>query len=813
MKEFIVSGMTCTSCSQRVEKEVNKVDGVNSCNVSLLTNTLIVDGEFYDEDIINSISRIGYKAKLKEQIKEQVKKAKIFDKKFIISLLILLILMYVSTFSKMFDLWIPLIIKNNPLVDASIQMVLSLIIILINYKLFKNGFKGLIQLKPNMDSLVTIGSSASFIYSTIILFKIATIPSYEIDIMSELYFESSAMILVIISIGKKIETISKNRTTDTVTSLMKLSSKKARVIRNNEEFEIEIDELKINDLFIVRPGQSIPIDGRIVEGSSTIDESMITGESIPNDKTLNDYVIGGTINKTGVIKCVVTKELKDTTLSKIIDTITTLSTSKAPIQKLADKVSYVFVPLIIIISIFTLVLWLVKSESFSFALERGISVLVISCPCALGLATPVAIMVGSGVGAKNGILYKDATTLEMCGKSKTIALDKTGTITYGNPIVNDIICISDISQKNLLEIAYAIEEGSIHPIAKAIISKCKEENIELISSINHQENAGLGINASINNKKYFIGKKDYISSITNIDEKTDNILNRLSKDGKTPVIIATSNEVLGVISVVDEIKEDSILSINKIKKLGLTVVMITGDNESTALSIQNRSKIDEVYYNTLPLEKNEIINELKSNGPVIMVGDGINDAVAITNADIGMSIGNGTDIANDASDIILMNNSLNDAYKAIKLSRGTIKTIKQNLFFAFFYNALMIPLAMGFGIELFNIKLTPAIASIFMSISSITVVLNALRLNTLRLNNKNKGENQMNKKIIIEGLMCHHCEMHVKNALENLNGVDVANVNYKTKEAIIKLSKNIEDALLVKTIEDLDYKVITIENE
>lgn len=836
MKQFNVTGMSCAACSTRIEKAVLKVKGVTSCSVSLLTNSMGVEGTATAEEIISAVENAGYGASLKNKHIDNSSSAKSesdflkdtetpkLKKRLIASLVFLAVLMYVSMGHMMWGFPLPEFIADNHIAMGLIQLLLTGAVMVINQKFFISGFKGLIQRSPNMDTLVALGSGAAFVYSTYALFAMTDAQlngnaQQVMTLMHEFYFESAAMILTLITVGKMLEARSKGRTTDALKGLMKLAPKKATVLINDVETEVPIERVKKGDIFVVRPGENIPVDGVIIEGNSAVNESALTGESIPVDKERGDLVSAATINQSGFIKCEATRVGEDTTLSQIIKMVSDAAATKAPIAKVADKVSGVFVPAIIVIAIITAIIWLFAGESIGFSLARAITVLVISCPCALGLATPVAIMVGNGMGAKNGILFKTASSLEETGRTQIVVLDKTGTITSGEPKVTDIIPFG-ISENALLEIAFSLESKSEHPLAKAIILKAKEKNINFFEVTDFRAVAGNGLTAKQNENTLFGGSKKFISTITAIPSELDSASEKLSDEGKTPLFFAKDNTLLGIIAVADTIKEDSPQAIKELQDMGISVVMLTGDNEKTADAIGKQAGVDKVIAGVLPNGKENAIKQLKQQGKVIMVGDGINDAPALTRADIGIAIGAGTDIAIDAADIVLMKSKLSDVPAAIRLSRATLRNIYENLFWAFIYNVLGIPLAAGVFTQLFGWSLNPMFAAAAMSLSSFCVVSNALRLNFFNIRNPKKfnktkkiiisiKENStMEKTIKIEGMMCPHCEATVKKCLEEFAEVDTALVSHEKGTAVITLNSDISDETLKKAIEDKGYKVI-----
>lgn len=742
MDKYNIKGMSCAACQARVEKAVRKLDGIDEVSVNLLTNSMTVSGTVDSETVIKAVKNAGYGAALakeKNENDETDEETKVLKKRLLSSIVFLLILMYFSMGHMMFHFKVPKLFMDNPAALGILQMILATIIMIINKKFFISGFKGLIHKAPNMDTLVALGSSASYVYSVanliLIIIKMNNGNlSAAKSLTHEFYFESAAMILTLITVGKMLESISKGQTTTALKGLMKLAPKTALVIKDDKEISIPIEEVKIDDVFIVKAGDNIPVDGIIIEGFASIDESALTGESIPVDKDVNMEVCSGTTNTSGYIKCRATKVGKDTTLSQIIQMVSDASASKAPIAKIADKVSAIFVPCVILIAFATFIIWTLFGYSTGFSLSRAISVLVISCPCALGLATPVAIMVGNGVAARNGILFKNATSLELLGQINAIAFDKTGTVTHGTPVVTDILPSDGVTKEELIKYAYSIEKYSEHPLAKAICSFAKDENIASLDIDNFKTEVGNGLSAVIENKNIYTGKADYILAHCNIDENTKDSAHALSAEGKTPLYFSTDEKLLGIIAVADTIKEDSPKAISTLKNLSVNCIMITGDNEATAKNIAAKSNIDNVIAEVLPDGKESHIVDLQHKyGKVAMVGDGINDAPALTRADIGIAIGAGTDVAIDAADIVLIKNSLNDVAKATILSRKTLKNIKENLFWAFIYNIIGIPLAAGVYYPLFKLKLNPMFGAAAMSLSSFCVVMNALRLNLIDL--------------------------------------------------------------------------------
>ena len=833
MQQYNITGMSCAACSTRVEKAVSKLDGVSSCSVNLLTNSMSVDGTANQTDIIKAVENAGYGASLKGSKKDNsTEQNTLIDKetpkllkRLIASVIFLIALMYVSMGHTMWGFPLPNFLENNHIAIGILQMLLSAIIMVINQKFFISGFKGLLHKAPNMDTLVSMGSMASFIYSVCMLF-VMTDAQLKGDTqgvmhcMHQFYFESAGMILTLITVGKMLEARSKGKTTDALKSLMKLAPKTATVLVNGEEKVIPATDVKINDIFVVKPGESIAVDAVVIDGVSAVNESALTGESIPVDKALDDTVSAGTINTTGYLKCKATRVGQDTTLSQIIKMVSDASASKAPIAKIADKVSGVFVPAVIIIALVTFVIWMITGATVGFSLARAISVLVISCPCALGLATPVAIMVGSGKGAKNGILFKTAESLEEAGKVQIVALDKTGTITKGEPVVTDIIPADNITEEELLTYAYSLEKQSEHPLAKAIVKKAKDVNIILKEAVNFKALTGNGVMATIENNTIYGGSYSFIKEKVNLDNTIDTLYQSLAKKGKTPLFFSKENNLLGVIAVADTIKEDSEKAVKQLQNMGIKLVMLTGDNKETANAIGKESGVDDVIAGVLPDGKEAVIRNLKQQGKVMMVGDGINDAPALTSADIGVAIGAGADVAVDSADIVLMKSSLIDVPATIRLSRATLKIIHENLFWAFIYNVIGIPLAAGAFIALLGWQLNPMFGAAAMSLSSFCVVTNALRLNFVKVHDfrkakkikiKNKKElKQMTKTMNITGMMCPHCSGRVKTVLEQLEQVAEAEVSHETGTAVVTLNADIANDVLKSTVEAQGYKVTDI---
>ncbi len=819
MEQYNVTGMSCAACSARVEKAVLGVEGVTSCSVSLLTNSMGVEGSADEAAIIKAVTDAGYGASKKGTAKTEKSDDALADRetprllaRLIASLGFLLLLMYVSMGHTMWGFPMPKFFEGNPIAIGILQLILSGIVLVINQKFFINGFKGLIHRSPNMDTLVALGSAASFGYSIYALLAM-TVSEHPEHYLHEFYFESAAMILALITLGKMLEARSKGKTTSALKALMNLAPQTANVIRNGSEVTLPIDEVKKGDIFTVRPGESVPVDGIIIDGHSALDESALTGESIPVEKSVGDAVSGATINRSGFIKCEATRVGKDTTIAQIIKTVEGAAATKAPIAKIADKVSGIFVPIVISIAIAVLGIWLILGESAGFALGRAISVLVISCPCALGLATPVAIMVGSGMGAKHGILFKTASSLEAAGRTEIVALDKTGTVTKGAPEVTDII-----GADSLLSLAYSLEVKSEHPLGAAIVKKGEEAGAELFDSADFEIFPGGGLSAVINGGKIYGGNASFIEKYAKINENYRSDAERLASEGKTPIFFAKTDEILGIIAVADTVKDDSAEAIRELKGMGIRVVMLTGDNERTARAIAEKVGVDEVVAEVKPDGKEAVIRRLAAEGRVAMVGDGINDAPALTRADIGIAIGAGTDVAIDAADIVLVKSRLSDVPAAIRLSRATLRTIHQNLFWAFIYNAVCIPVAAGAFVWA-GLTLNPMLGAAAMSLSSFCVVTNALRLNLRDIRSpKHDKKHKIHKKEVktmtktmkIEGMMCPHCEARVKKVLEELDGVSEAVTSFKEDKAVVTLSKPVADEVLAKVVTDNGYKVIEI---
>ena len=860
MKQYTVTGMSCAACSARVEKAVSKVDGVTSCSVSLLTNSMGVEGSATDAQIVEAVEQAGYGASPKgtgtetangraNNSLEQLKAAQdaLVDRetpklrnRLIASLIFLVVLMYFSMGHMMWGWPLPEFFNGNHVAMGLLQLLLTVAVMVINQKFFISGFKGLIHGAPNMDTLVALGSAASFGYSVYALFAMTAaqvkgdmdaVMSY----MHEFYFESAAMILALITVGKMLEAHSKGKTTDALKSLMQLAPKTATVVRDGVEQEISVDAVRKDDIFVVRPGENIPVDGEIIDGTTAVNESALTGESIPVDKQKGDAVSAATVNQSGFIKCRATRVGEDTTLSQIIQMVSDAAATKAPIAKIADRVSGVFVPAVITIAIITIIAWLIAGETVGFALARGISVLVISCPCALGLATPVAIMVANGKGAKSGILFKTAASLEATGRTQIVALDKTGTITSGEPKVTDIVPDETFFEENgnnagkLLAIAASVEAKSEHPLAKAIMERAKTDEIAIAEVTDFSAVVGNGLTATLAGKMIKAGNLAFVSKFVKVSDDMRAKAVEFSKEGKTPLFFAADDRLCGIIAVADTIKEDSPEAVRQLKNMGIRVVMLTGDNEQTANAIGKQAGVDEVIAGVLPDGKEAVIRKLKKQGRVAMVGDGINDAPALTRADMGIAIGAGSDVAIDAADVVLMKSRLIDVPAAVRLSRATLTNIHENLFWAFFYNVIGIPLAAGLWYPLLGWKLNPMFGAAAMSLSSFCVVTNALRLNLCRVydpkhdrkakpDRKNKAdkpneseEKSMTKTMNIEGMMCCHCEARVKKALEALDAVSEAAVSHESGTAVVTLSSDISDEKLKETVEAEDYKVTSIQ--
>ena len=839
MEQYNVTGMSCAACSARVEKAVSGVKGVTSCSVSLLTNSMGVEGTASAEEIIAAVQNAGYGASLKKGNKAQGaqpssdeealkdRETPALKKRLIASLGFWIVLMYASMGHMMWGWPLPTFFDGNHVAMGLLQLLLTVIIMVINQKFFISGFRSLWHRAPNMDALVALGSAAAFVYSTFALFAMTDAQvKGQMDAvmvyMDEFYFESAATILTLITLGKMLEARSKGKTTDALKGLMKLAPKTATLLRDGAEITVPIEQVAKGDIFVVRPGENIPVDGIVCKGNSAVDESTLTGESIPVDKAEGSSVSAGTLNQSGFLRCEATRVGEDTTLSQIIQMVSDAAATKAPIAKVADKVSGVFVPAVIAIAVVTVIVWLLVGQTAGFALARGIAVLVISCPCALGLATPVAIMVGNGMGAKNGILFKTAVSLEETGKAQIVALDKTGTITQGQPRVTDILPAEGMGEGDLLSIAYALEKKSEHPLARAIHQKAEQDGLTAAEVQQFQALPGNGLSASLNGKTLLGGSFQFISGQVSVSEAMKASWEKLSKEGKTPLFFARDGKLCGIIAVADTIKEDSPEAIAQMRNMGIHVVMLTGDNERTAKAIGAKAGVDEVIAGVLPDGKESVIRALQEKGKVIMVGDGINDAPALTSADIGIAIGAGADVAIDAADVVLMKSRLSDVPAAIRLSRATLRNIHENLFWAFIYNTIGIPLAAGVFIPLLGWQLNPMFAAAAMSLSSFSVVTNALRLNFFRMHDSRrdhtiktksttkKETKPMTKTLKIEGMMCGHCEMHTKKALEALDGVASAEVSHKTGTAVVTLSKDVSDDVLKQAVTKQGYEVTDI---
>lgn len=811
--------MSCAACSAKVERTVSGLKGVERCSVNLLTGSMTVDGEISADTVISAVIKVGYSASLAGDTDKKTSKIPFSDEflrlrtRFFASVAFLLPLMYISMGYTMLGFKLPGFLNGNPVAIAFIQMLLALVIMVINKRFFINGAKGISRLSPNMDSLVSIGSGAAFVYSTVMLFKM--ISSEEaVHLLHELYFESSAMILALITVGKMLEAYSKGKTTDAIRELIELAPLTANVIRGGKEITVSVADVRVGDVFSVRPGENIPVDGEVIEGESSVNESALTGESIPVDKSVGDRVMAATTNVNGFMKCKATKVGEDTAFSQIVKLVSEASSGKAPIAKAADKVSAVFVPAVMAIALVTVIGWLIADGNVGNALARGISVLVISCPCALGLATPVAIMVGNGVGARHGILFKTAAALEEAGRIKNVVLDKTGTVTKGEPTVTDIVTADGVTEEEIINIAYSIERMSEHPLSNAIKQMAEDKGVNGFEVSGFNAVSGKGITAKLGEKLLLGGNIKFVSERAEIPSALAKRSEELSEESKTPLFFAENGRVLGIIAVSDVVKEDSLEAVRRFKAMGISVTMLTGDNERTAKAIAKKAEIDDVIASVLPDGKEKAIQLLKAKGKTAMIGDGINDAPALISADVGIAIGAGADIAIESADAVLVRSRLTDAVDAIALSRATLRNIHQNLFWAFIYNAIGIPLAAG----LFGLKLDPMFAAAAMSLSSFCVVTNALRLNlfgrkmgkTVTENNENeKGNNEaMEKTVKIEGMMCTHCSGHVKKALEALEGVISAEVSHEKGTAVIRLKKAVSDEVITKAIEDEGYKVI-----
>ena len=860
MEQYTVTGMSCAACSARVEKAVSHVPGVTSCSVSLLTNSMGVEGTASPQEIIAAVEQAGYGASVKGAANETSSSSSaaeealadhetpVLKRRLIASIGFLIVLMYFSMGHMMWNWPLPAWFENNHIAVGLVQLLLAAVVMVINQKFFISGFKSLWHRAPNMDTLVAMGSMASFVWSVYALFAMTGAQlegntDAAMEYMHEFYFESAAMILTLITVGKMLEARSKGRTTDALKSLMKLAPKTAVVLRNGQESTIPIEQVHKGDIFLVRPGENIPVDGVILEGTTAVNESALTGESIPADKTEGDSVSAATVNQSGFIKCEATRVGEDTTLSQIIKMVSDAAATKAPIAKIADRVSGVFVPTVITIAVITTIVWLLTGQTFAFALARGISVLVISCPCALGLATPVAIMVGNGMGAKSGILFKTAVSLEEAGRIQIVALDKTGTITSGQPEVTDILPAEGVTENELLSFALALEKKSEHPLAKAILNHAEKLGLEACEVTRFQALPGNGLSAVLEGKTLLGGSMKFIGGQVSVPAGLKAKAEQLAENGKTPLLFASDGKLLGIIAVADVIKEDSPRAVRELQNMGIRVVMLTGDNERTAKAIGAQAGVDEVIAGVLPDGKESVIRSLKEQGRVAMVGDGINDAPALTRADIGIAIGAGTDIAIDAADVVLMKSQLSDVPAAIRLSRATLRNIHENLFWAFFYNVIGIPLAAGVWIPVFGWTLNPMFGAAAMSLSSFCVVTNALRLNLFKIHDASrdkkikpaslkplaetnvnqdgscsaagscpleKEENNMTKTLTVEGMMCPHCEAHVKKALEALDAVETATASHEAGTAVVTLSGAVEDDVLKQAVQEAGYTVTGI---
>ncbi len=834
MQKYIVTGMTCSACQSHVEKAVRKLDGVDSVSVSLLTNSMQVEGVVSSNEVIQAVEKAGYGAKVKGETTEDNQDDALKDtetpklkKRLLHSVIWLAILMYITMGHNMLDWPVPWFLAHNHIGLAITQMLITIIVMFINRAFFISGFKSWFHGSPNMDTLVALGSSVSFGWSLYVLYQLTymiTQGASNMDLMQvyhdELYFETAAMIPALITVGKTLESISKGKTTDALKNLMKMAPKVANIEKDGIIQEIAIEEVQIGDIFVVKPGESIPVDGEILEGTTAVDESALTGESIPVDKGVGSSISAATINQSGFIKAKATRVGEDTTFSQIIQMVSEAAGTKAPIARIADQVSGIFVPAVIVIALIVFVGWMLTSKDIILALRHAIAVLVISCPCALGLATPVAIMVGNGIAAKNGILFKTSEALENTGHIQIVALDKTGTITEGKPVVTDIVSIG-IDEKTLLEIACSLETKSEHPLAQAIVNYGKKNNISLFDTEDFEALSGNGVKATIHGSLIYGGSKKFISTLVDVNAlKTQ--ADAMSGDGKTPLFFVKDQQCIGMIAVADTIKQDSPLAIQQLQNMGIEVVMLTGDNEKTANAIGKQAGVDKVIAGVLPNQKEAVVQKLQKRGKVAMVGDGINDAPALTRADIGIAIGNGTDVAIDSADIVLMNSKLLDVPAAIRLSKKTLKNIHENLFWAFAYNIVLIPMAAGLYP---GISINPMWGAAAMSLSSFTVCMNALRLNLFQIHDASKdkplkkqalkeenieGEINMKETVKIEGMMCSHCEASVKKALEGIDGVESAEVSHESGTAVLTLTHEVDDSIIKKTIEDKDYTFVSI---
>ena len=830
--------MSCAACQARVEKAVSNVPGVESCSVSLLTNSMGVEGTASADDIINAVEKAGYGASMKnassnastaEEEMLRDTETPVLKKRLLSSIAVLVVLMYVSMGHSMLGLPLPGFFEGNHIAVGMVEMILAFVVMLINKKFFTSGFKSLMHGAPNMDTLVAMGSSVSFVWSMLLLFKMTKdLADGNMDAVAvgghSLYFETAAMIVTLITIGKMLEAMSKGRTTDALKSLMKLSPKEVTLIVNGEEKIVPVEDIRVGDVFAVKPGENIPVDGVIVEGSTAVNEAALTGESIPVDKTEGDQVSAATLNQSGYIKAKATRVGKDTTLSQIIKMVSEAAATKAPIARIADKVSGVFVPAVLIIAAIVIIIWIIAGQEIGYALARGISVLVISCPCALGLATPVAIMVGNGLGARNGILFKTAQSQEEAGRIDIVVLDKTGTITEGQPVVTDIVPSEDVDEVSFIAKAYALECKSEHPLARAVTEVAESRGVKPAEVTAFKAVAGNGLSGKLEERELIGGNLEYVQKVSGVEvgEEYTLLAEKLAGEGKTCLFFAESGRFLGIIAVADTIKEDSPEAIRQLKNMGIRVVMLTGDNERTAHAIAGQAGVEEVISGVKPDGKDREIRKLKKKGKVAMVGDGINDAPALTRADVGIAIGAGTDVAIDAADVVLMNNRLSEVPAAIRLSRATIRNIHENLFWAFIYNIVLIPVAAGAYVNLTGWTLNPMLGAAAMSLSSVCVCMNALRLNLFDIHSIRKDkkiktktlereEQEMEKTLNIEGMMCMHCEATVKKALEAIDGVEAAEVSHEQDKAVVTLNADVSDDVLKNAVEAKDYTVISIE--
>lgn len=838
MEQYFVTGMSCAACQARVEKAVSNVPGVESCSVSLLTNSMGVEGTASPDDIIEAVEKAGYGARAKntsasasaadeEMLRDT--ETPILKKRLISSVAVLVVLMYFSMGHSMMGLPLPSFFEGNHIAVGMVEMILAFVVMLINKKFFTSGFRSLIHGAPNMDTLVAMGSSVSFVWSMLLLFKMTRdLTDGNMDAVMagghSLYFETAAMIVTLITIGKMLEAMSKGRTTDALKSLMKLSPKEVTIIVGDEERIVPVEDVKVGDVFAVKPGENIPVDGVIIEGSTAVNEAALTGESIPVDKAEGDQISAATLNQSGYIRAKATRVGQDTTLSQIIKMVSDAAATKAPIAKIADKISGIFVPAVLIIAAIVIIIWIIAGQEIGYALARGISVLVISCPCALGLATPVAIMVGNGLGAKNGILFKTAQSQEEAGRIGIVVLDKTGTITEGQPVVTDVISAEDVDEEVFIGKAYALECKSEHPLAKAVTEAAKARDLKPEEVTDFTAVAGNGLTGKLDGQELIGGNLEFIQkrSGIEIEEKYTLLAEKLAGEGKTCLYFAESGQFLGIIAVADTIKEDSPEAIRQLKNMGIRVVMLTGDNERTARAIAEQTGVDEVISGVKPDGKDREIRKLKKKGKVAMVGDGINDAPALTRADVGIAIGAGTDVAIDAADVVLMNNRLSEVPAAIRLSRATLRNIHENLFWAFIYNVILIPVAAGAYVNLTGWTMNPMLGAAAMSLSSVCVCMNALRLNLFDIHSTQRDkkikiktveteEQEMEKTMNIEGMMCTHCEATVKKALEAIDGVETAEVSHEQDKAVVTLNADVADDVLKNAVEAKDYTVISIE--